>query len=266
MEIRWTDGLSVPATGIPAHVVNLLNRPIREFPSGIRPLYGEEREAAIAKFKTILRGLVDQWIDSGRVNEAVTGDEPKERNIIWRSPLYPKPLFETLVKFWAAHSARVVELNGSLVLQVGPSESAGTEDALSMAGEYATFEFARLLDSPSPQRLSRCDGCGQYFVRQRVPQKRICHGTFCPRTKCRSMGGAKRVVDSRKQLAQDKIQWAVDAVEKWKPTRRFGEKPDWVVQQVNAKLPRGESVKVNWYSWHRKDIEAEVNRRKHAKG
>jgi len=266
MEIRWMDGLNIGGQAVPAHVAALLNRPIREFASGIRSLLGKERDAAVAEFKSTLRGLVDQWIDSGKANETITGDEPMKRNISWRSPLYPEPFGKTVIKFWEARVT--VELDDSPVFHVGLSEAArGSKDSLFTAREYAVHEFARLLASPSPQRLSRCDGCGRYFVRQRVPTKPICHGTFCSRGKCKSKGGAKRVVDSRDQIAKSKICWAADALEQWKPASRFGEKPDWVVEQVNAKLlPRGESIKVNWFTWHQTEIEAEVERRKHAKG
>lgn len=262
------DGLSITGKAVPAHVAALLNRPMGEFHSGIRLLQGTERDAAVTAFKSTLRGLVDEWIDSGRMNEAVTGDAPLERSITWRSPAYPKTLFEILVKFWKAHPALVtVELDGSPVLHVGPSQPAGAEDSLRKAREYAIFEFARLLASPSPQRLSRCDGCKRYFVRERAPAKVIKHGTFCPKAKCRNQGSAKRVNDGRKNLAQDKIRWAADALEQWKPGRRFGERADWVVKQVNAKLPGGERIKVNWFTWHKQEIEKEVERRsRHAKG
>jgi len=265
MEIRWMDGLKLAAKAVPAHVAALLNRPIREFAAGIRPLHGEERDAALAEFKSTLRGLVDQWIESGKANETVTGDEPLKRDVIWRSRLYPKALFETVVRFWGAHAPRVtIEPNGSLVLQVGTPESAGSEDSLHWARECAIFEFARLLDSPSPQRLSRCDGCGRYFVRQRVPMKAIYHGNFCPSAKCKRKGGAKRIVDSREQLARDKIRWAADALEKWKPGRHCGEKKDWIRKTVNEELRMVglDPIEVNWVTWHQKDIEAEMERRK----
>ncbi len=266
MEIRWLDGLSIAAKAVPAHVAALLNRPIMEFAAGIRPLRGEEHEAAVAEFKSTLRALVDQWIESGRANVTVTGDEPLKRDVIWRSPLYPKALFETVVaRFWEAHPSRVtVEPNGSLVQQVGIPESAGSEDSLRWAREKAIFEFARLLDSPSPQRLSRCDGCGRYFVRQRVPVKAIYHGTFCAKEKCKHKGGAKRIVDRREQLARDKIRWAADALVKWKPGKRCGEKKDWIRKTVNEELRMLglDPIEVNWVTWHQEDIEAEVERRK----
>jgi hypothetical protein len=63
------------------------------------------------------------------------------------------------------------------------------------------------------------------------------------------------------------IGWAADAWAKWKPGNRFGNRTDWVVQKVNAKLsPNQKRIKVNWVSWHQTEIEIEVERRNHAKG
>jgi hypothetical protein len=269
MEVRWMDGLSIAVNAVPAHVAALLNLRIRDFYSGIRPLQGEERDAAVAEFKHTLRGLVDQWIDSGRTNKTVTGDDPLKRSIIWRSPLHPTALFETLAKFWAAQSARMtVELNGSLVAHIGPPESARAEDALRWARERAIFEFARLLDSPSPQRLSLCSACGRYFVRQRTPRKPIYHGTFCGRAKCKNGGSANRVRESRRQQAQDKICWAADALVNWQTGNRHGDKKDWIREKVNERLKVAgvDQIEINWVTWHLKETEAEVERRKRAKG
>lgn len=169
------------------------------------------------------------------------------------------------MNFCRTHTPRLtVELNGSLVTHIGLPESSGSEDSLGMAREYAIFEFARLLDSPSPHRLSRCDGCGRYFVRQRVPTRVIYHGTFCLRAKCKSKGGAKRIVDGREQLARDKTRWAADALERWEPGKRCGEKKDWILKKVKEGMETAglDPIKVNWVTWHLKDIEAELERRK----
>jgi hypothetical protein len=262
------DGVSGDGKAVPVWVARLLNAPIKEFSCGLRPLQGKERSAAIVEFKNTLRGLVDQWIDSGRVNQAVTGDNPSERSIVWHSNIYPTAIFETLVKFWERNSPRVVvELNGSWTLAVGPKpESAQTQDTLHAARENAIFEFARLLDSLSPERLFRCDACGVYFVRARAPRKDtpIYHGTFC--AKCKHRGGVKRVEDRRKQRTAEKIGWAADAWAKWTPSHRHGKRPEWIVAHMNAKLSADENITINWVTRHQKEIEAEVERRNHAKG
>jgi hypothetical protein len=266
MKTRWIGSPSVNEKMVPARVADLLNEKLKEFWCGLRLLQVEERDSAIAEFKSTLRGLVDQWIDSGKTNQTVAGDTPAQRSITWRSPLYPKALFETLVKFWDRNSPRViVELNGSWTLQVGPKpQSAASQDSLHMAREFAIFEFARLLDSTSPERLYRCDGCGKYFVRERTPRKEtpIYHGSFCE--KCTDKGGARRTVDSRNRRTREMIGWAADAWAKWAPSRRYGTQSEWVAKQVTVKLPRGKSIKINWVTHHQPEIEAEVERREHA--
>ncbi len=264
MKSRWIDSPGVDEKLVPAWIARLLNGKLKEFWCGPRLLQGEERDAAIAEFKRTLRGLVDQWIDSGKVNEALAGDTPSQRSITWHSARYTKALFETLVKFWNRNPPRViVELDGSSILEVGPkSASAGSQDSLHMAREYAIFEFVRLLDSlSSRQRLFRCDGCNRYFVRARAPRKAIYHGSFCER--CTGKGGARRTVESRNRRTQEMIGWAADAWKEWEPTKRFGERTDWIVRRVTAK---GGSIKRNWVTRHQKQIETEVERRDHAKG
>jgi hypothetical protein len=263
------DGVSGDGKAVPVWIARLLNEPIKEFSCGLRPLQGKERSAAIVEFKKVLYGLVDQWIDSGRVHQSVTGDTPSERSIVWHSALYPTAIFETLVKFWERNSpCVVVELNGSWTLTVEPkSNPSGLQDSAFAARESAIFEFARLLDSPSPERLFRCDACGVYFVRARAPRKDtpIYHGTFC--VNCKHRGGVKRVEDSRKQRTAEKIGWAADAWAKWTPSHRHGKRSEWVAEQVKAKLPASQNpIKANWVTRHQAEIEAEVKRRKDAKG
>ena len=265
MRVRWMDGVSDDGKAVPAWVARLLNEPITEFSCGLRLLRGSERAAAVAEFKNVLRGLVNQWIDSAKANQAVAGDTPSERSIVWHSDLYRAPIFEVLAKFWKRSSPRVVvELNGRWTLEVGPKSGyADLQDSVHMARQYAIFEFARLLDSTSPERLFRCDACGTYFVRKRAPRKEtpIYHGTFCG--ECKNRGGVRRVEDGRKLRTAEKINWAADACATWQPGKRSGERADWIVRKVNAKLPAGESIKINWVTRHRTEIEAAAKRRNH---
>src|SRR5579863_6734449 len=57
----------------------------------------EIRERAINEFRTLLRALTDQWIDSGKRNGI---EQPFERNFSYVSSSYPKTLEATLVEFW----------------------------------------------------------------------------------------------------------------------------------------------------------------------
>jgi hypothetical protein len=267
MRIRWIHGLSIDGKAVPAYVASLLNKPIKEFDTGIRLLTGKECVVADAEFKKTLGDLVNQWIDSGKANQ--DGDVPSERSIVWHSATYTTLIAETLVKFWKRNSPRIiVELDGTLILEVRPNSesSEGVQHSVFIARELAVFEFARLLDSTSPERLSRCDACLKFFAREKAPKRGapIYHGTFCCK-KCASIGRARQIVERRELQKNKKIEWAVDALERWKPEKRFGDKADWIVKNVNAKLPAGQTpIKVNWVTRHLTEIEAEVERRKHA--
>jgi len=90
----------------------------------------------------------------------------------------------------------------------------------------------------------------------------IYHGTFCE--KCKNKGGARRTMDSRKRRTQEMVKLAADAWARWTLSRRYGKRSEWVATQVTAKLPRGGTIKANWVTRHKTEIEAEVERRNDA--
>ncbi len=246
---------------------------------GFRNASRQTKDAAIKEFLLTLRQLVDQWLESGK-DRVEFVEQPWSRNVFWFSDAYQERIDRTLQKFMHrnpppnefSRDGRLARLETVSHLWLPkpaawPSSEPELDDTLSRARDYAIAEFYKFLESRCPQRLFKCDECGAYFVRARAPRKetRIRRGAFCE--KCKHKGGARRTVDSRKRRLQEMIGWAADAWAKWKPGNRFGNRTDWVVQKVNAKLsPNQKRIKVNWVSWHQTEIEIEVERRNHAKG
>jgi hypothetical protein len=228
---------------------------------------GSKRAAAVLEFDNTLRSLVDQWIQSGRDSGV---DEPYKRDICWYSPRYPEPIFRTLTVFW--------ERNPPTVIVGRDGRSAVKRKPPSLNPRYLSREahktaihcFQQLLDSPARYLLSRCDGCGTYFVRRRAPRKDmpIKRGTFCKN--CKGLGGARRTVATREQRKKEVIGWAADYWPKWAQTRLHARQSEWIAQQVNRELAKHrwihDPVTGKWVTQNKKSIEAEVERRNHAEG
>jgi hypothetical protein len=232
----------------------------------------EQKSAMVSEFLSTLRWLVDQWIDSGKKDGV---ENVWERSIHWHSDAHSAPLAVKLRNYEIRNPVEVLfgpdsrsEI-GMLPASVRRPELWGLVYPLVKAQEKAVFWLWNLVNCPSParERLSRCDGCGEYFVRSRAPKKEmpIYHGAFC--ANCKGKGGARRTVESRKLRTKRMIEWAADAWAKWKPGNRSGDRSDWIVKQVNVKLLAGQNpIKVNWVTRHLTEIKAEVERRNHAKG
>jgi hypothetical protein len=231
----------------------------------------------------LLRLLVDAWINSGRIGD---GEYPWRRQP-WREPIQdyiernpPKlnftkdgpslfvgpPLIGHKYRKGVSWFATYVE-EGLTQLPDTRAPDAKLRKVLRSAADPATALYLQLLDSPIPARLFRCDGCATYLMRARAPKRNapIHRGSWC--AKCKGKGGARRTGKSRKNRRDQMIEWAADAWTRWKQDGRHGERVEWVVQQVNEQLKSSEDqIKKNWVSLHLKEIEAEVQRRKHAKG
>jgi hypothetical protein len=141
--------------------------------------------------------------------------------------------------------------------------------------KVAMYWFARLLDSPFSRLLARCDDCGTYFAYERAPRTDIKGGTHC--TNCKSRGSAKRMKSTRDKRMGEMVGFAAEFYGQFKPNSR---QPlnKWIAERVNR---RTESIRVKagrkkqshypaitgrWVTEHLKQIEAEVERRKNAKG
>jgi hypothetical protein len=245
-------------------------------PAGLIVAPEKLRDEAIGEFRSTLRHLTDQWIDSGRSDG---NEEPWKRSVRYTSSTHPESIESTLTRFWKRNPPEVTfhgdqavlwtqaALNEPTLAQLA-NETRGK--ALQRAREHALTHFVSLMDSPSRYRLFRCDVCRLYFVKARMPRKRtlIKTGSHCDH--CRNEASKRRVYVQRDARRTAMIGWAADALVQWKPDRRHGELAIWIARQVNKRLPAGwrpiDQNKTNWFTRYRGEIETEVIRRKHVKG
>ena len=219
------------------------------------------RQEAVELFMHTLGDLVDRWIDSGRCDGA---EDAWKRNLASQSKK-ESPLIEVLRDYRRRNPPGAdVRADGRFELWMLPS--LGSTDPMQRARDMGIYCFIALLDSPTRERFSRCDGCSAYFVRARMPKKGwpVKRGTYC--RDCEAKGSAIRTEESRSKRMAERIRWATDALLEWKPKRRFGELKDWIVNSVNARLPADQiPIKVNWVTRHWAEIEQEAERRRYAK-
>ena len=139
--------------------------------------------------------------------------------------------------------------------------------------KVAMYWFAKLLDSPFSHLLARCDDCGTYFAYERAPRTDIKGGTHC--RNCKKCGSAKRMKSTRDKRIDGMVRFAAEFYGQFKPNSR---QPltKWIAEHVNR---RTESIRAKagkqrmshypaitgrWVTQHLTEIEAEVERRKHA--
>lgn len=235
---------------------------------GIEEIEGKEAVSqARAEFLTTLRRLVDQWIDSGKSGLDRKIDTLQDRDMYKVPPGYERPLIEILGA-WVVRNPPLVFVQGDGRREIWNQVQHKRGIPASYAQDLAFHEFARLLDSPTRERLSRCDACRTYFERRRAPKRDtpIYHGVYC--WNCKGKGGARRTVSSRDQRKKEIVGWAASCWAKWKPTPRHGKQSEWIAQQVNRELaqhhPVHDRITGKWVTQNRKTIEAEVERRNRA--
>jgi hypothetical protein len=268
VEIRWSDRATI--NDVPTWIAGLLNKPILEFYCGTRFLRGKERDAAVAEFKRALGDLVDQWLASGRDTNDPEVDSPSSRNITWTSGRYPTPLFKTLRKFWDRHQKETeAVINGThtapLFFKVGIPDTTAPQDAPSAARDRAVFEFSRLLASRSPERLFRCDGCGEYFAKRRAPRKDtpIFHGSYCGKKSCRISGGAKRTKEKRLRELNQKLALAATLWLQYGP-RDPKARSVWIADQMTRRHHM--AMRGKWVTQHSAEIEKRALKRENRNG
>jgi hypothetical protein len=253
------------AAGIPAPI-----------PAATMTAPTEIREKAIQEFHCALRNLTEQWIDSGKQNGI---ELPWARSVQFVSPFHSASIENTLNQFWKRHPPTVLFDQNEQVLSTQSILShsdwvhlstLSIDRLMEYARDHAIQRFASLMDSPSRYRVFRCEECRLYFTRERMPKKDapIYKGAFCDDENCKSAAGKRRVEELREKNLDLMVGVAADAWANWKPDRHHGELAAWVTRKVNQRLPAGcnpiSHNKTNWFNRHRKEIEAEVERRKHA--
>ena len=244
----------------------------------------DARNANLALCMT-LRMFLGAWIDSGKTE----GEENASKRTLtsWRNVLQDylernPPMVELseqgphLFMFphvWderkelSAFAKNAVNTSLSQMNETPAEEVRSLRRIMPFVWDTAIALVLLLLDSPERTRLFRCDGCQTYFMRARAPKKNvpIYRGSWCEN--CKGKGSARRTETSRDARTKKMVERAADVWANWKQDRRHGERSEWVAEQVNKKLPANANhIAKNWVTRHQDEIEAEVERREHAKG
>jgi hypothetical protein len=130
-----------------------------------------------------------------------------------------------------------------------------------MAREYATLEFARLMNSTSPQRLFRCDGCGKYFSKRRAPRKgvTIFYGSYCGKKACRLSGGAKRTEKKRERVKKAMLDLSATLWSQCDKRKSPKERSVWIADKMTRE--HGIEIHGKWVTQNTVDIEKRVQER-----
>lgn len=147
----------------------------------------EEFRDAAAAYKSTLKDLVDEWIDSGKDPEDDL-DFPARRELKQGSKT-----FGAAIRWLETHAPRFQIIGGEIVydfsLPYRHSAAHPSAKPLDAVRDAAASEFVALLHSPMKRNLAKCDGCRKYYFRKKP---RSCYKGgkyFC--TECKSLGSSK---------------------------------------------------------------------------
>jgi len=230
-------------------VIGLLMQ--RKYPAKRSADCANEEEAFHGEFLAALRKLVDDWIDSGKT---VGGERPWER-------VASAAILEEVKRHFPPRATVTADGRMELQLSVSPDHLLRLP-VRKRAQLFAGFHFAKLISSSSRERLSRCDTCGAYFERQRMPKRGISigHGVHCQ--KCKGSGSLIRVRAERDRRRRKLVELAAGFWSAWDQKERRTGRSEWVAAQVNHRLPPGvKAVGRRWVTRNRETIQAAAEER-----
>jgi hypothetical protein len=276
-------GLVGKKSGFTGHLLQALNSHLSHRavstlltgkPDGIEK---EMVQTSSALFRLMLRIFVDAWIESGKKEgtehawERTTWPELLQDYVMRNPPLLQftgkGPALVLLPHSWDKQKELSPFLKAALATQPDVQFQDFPRKIALPAYDAAMAFFLELLDSPARVKLARCDGCGVYFCRERMPKKDmpIKRGSWCVSCKREGKDRIRRTENSRGARTDKMVELAADAWLQWKQDRRHGERTEWVARKVNKRLQASWTpIKKNWVTGHKDEIEAEVERRSHA--
>ena len=218
----------------------------RKYPAKRLADCANEEEAFHGEFLAALRKLVDDWIDSGKT----AGEErPWER-------VAPAGILEEVKRHFPPQATVAADGRMELQLSVSPDHLLRLP-VKRRARLFAGFQFAKLISSSSRERLSRCDTCGAYFERQRMPKRGVVirYGVHCP--KCKGSGSLIRVRAERDRRRRHLVELAAGFWSAWSQKQRQSGRSEWVAAQMNRRLPPGVGVvDRRWVTRNQETIQA----------
>lgn len=242
---------------VPAFLLPLLNGKVPRQYLRLKRTLGSR--AVERDFVSVLRALTDSWIESGKQGQV---DDPFERAV----PVQ-------VGKFTSKHRPIIRIVDGRVRYSTCSPEPSSTNDPESAAPDYATYWFIHLLDSPMRERLSRCEHCGRYFLRERMPKKGcpIKRGMFCKKHRDKARARSMKVI--RIGRTAELVHLAARFWPEGDLRKGYQSRSTWIADRMNAQLPawaseyfqnRDGKARGKWVTTHQQEIEAEVRRRKHA--
>ncbi len=260
------------------HLMLNLQFDLQSFPieasERITQLRSDSQWIGVAAKKMIetMRLLADLWIDSGKSGLNREVDTPLDRNVEDVLPGNQVSLFRLIDIHLFDHYPRYTGMRRDGTQRVKGNYprfdtldlmSYGLQGAMETYGQrYAMYYFANLLDSPYSRHIARCDSCESYFTYQRAPRRSIMCGVFC--ANCKDKGSVRRNQSSRQRRTRNLVTLAADVWDRWRPNSHDGPRSTWIAARLNRKQPAG--ITGRWVTTHQQEIEAEVRRRKDAKG
>lgn len=208
------------------------------------------RHSTEEHFLSTLRDLVNQWLASGKSGDV---ECPRERKI-------PIEVLREFIRRNPPYLGLKAP-NGPLTVDFEPS-AVEEKDPVLIARDGALFLFLKLMDSPESARLSRCEGCHRYFVREYMPKNGnpIKHGSFCANCKRKSKDRIKLINDKRIQRKDDLVEVAAKWSMRWEQEKPREPWSIWVADKVNndRACPYGVVITGKWVTRNKSAIEAKA--------
>jgi hypothetical protein len=217
-------------------------------------------ESNSPQMTVILRGLCDEWLDTGL---HANGEEyPFERNP------NQTPNAAQICQDFLAKNPWMTMLGSGFHRVSLPTASADTVLSILISGElaapekwreYAVETFIGFLGTSRCLHFAKCRGCGQYFDLKRKPKKVYSGGWHC--TGCQKEIAASRAASAtmkaRTVLQFERYELAAHAWAKWKEDSA---EPDssWILTQATFDSPhtvKRLGLKANWITLHREEIQ-----------
>jgi len=206
-------------------------------------------------FVSHMRGLADEWINTGR-DASGEGEEPGKRMLTtglkrimseWAAGNRPDIRFDESGELVVSMPVRKVNFTGDGV-PIGPLDAAKQE---------AVRWFAGFLDSPYAYRLCKCRSCNEYYYTERRAKGWIEYGTYCPRH--RHLASAMRSYEARQAPAQERrLDVAAQYWGKWPKSMSTDEckQLQWIAKKVNENVSlKWTPIRRNWVTLHGAEIE-----------
>ena len=241
----------------------------------------------MVKHLDTLRGMVDQWNDSG-INPEDGSETPTSRHLdndgVFFKPAEVESVLDegrlvSVIKQGSRirqivaaclerHPARISLADGGGIQVLGcppqeiPEGAIPDSEQAPMPETHVALLFIRFFDSPWIFRLMRCTRCRTYQL-VNAPRQSYVRGWHC--AECRKTAAATRCVSkARANERERRLQACAAAWAKDEP--KHADRCAWVLEQANKQFEYGDLIKRNFIARNRAEIQDRAERMSNAKG